>query len=256
MFYIQFISPTLVQSQKTELKELPVPENPHWNGESGIALWGHVADSGFMEDDEAYHFRVYWREREEDIPSPQTDDDWEDEGDMSGNMLLEDPVFYMNLNSCLTRNGYYYFAVCARGDEVNYSDSAYAMSDAFCYTGENAPALPEPTGLAWNMSISQESGQWQYFAIWENLDEYENTDSFNVTIYDKDGNYVFNNIWTKEDIIAEGHGGIRINPHVLTKSGEQYRFTVQALTSRPNEYKSSPEHDSSEEEYLSPPLSP
>lgn len=27
-------------------------QEPHWNGETGIALWGHVPESGFMEDEE------------------------------------------------------------------------------------------------------------------------------------------------------------------------------------------------------------
>lgn len=254
--YEHFLSQPMIQSQNTVLEILPMPGNPHWDGETGIALWEHVSDSGFTEDDEAYHYRVYRRDRQEDIPNPQTDDDWVNEGDMSSNQQSGEPFFYVNLNSSLAQNGYYYFVVYARGDGENYSDSAYAVSDVFHYTGENAPHLPEPTGLAWNMYFDQETSRLHYYAIWENLDEYEDTDSFNVTIYDKKGDYVFNNIWTKKAIITAGHGGILIRPQFLTKSDEEYRFTVQALTSRPNEYSSSPKHDTSEEEFLSPPFTP
>ena len=37
------------------------------------------------------------------------------------------------------------------GDGVQYADSPYVLSDAFEYTGEEAPILPAPTGLAWKM---------------------------------------------------------------------------------------------------------
>lgn len=255
-FLAQPMTQPMTQPLTASLKVLPVPGNPHWDKETGIALWEPVFESGFTDEGEAYHYLVYRRDTKEDVPNPLTDDDWENEGDMSHNLHTETPFFPMNLGSYLNRNGYYFFAVCAAGDEVNYSDSAYAVSDAFYYTGENAPYLPEPTGLAWNVSVNEETSRWQYSAIWENLDAYEDTDSFNVTVYNKEGNYVYNNIWTKENIITKGDGGIRIRPEVLTQSGEEYRFTVRALTSRPNEYRSSPEHDASEEEYLSPPYIP
>lgn len=56
--------------------------------------------------------------------------------------------------------------------------------------------------------------------------------------------------------MSEGYGGIRIRASALTKSEEEYRFTVQALTSRPNEFHSSPMPNPPTEEYLSPSFSP
>ena len=109
--------------------------------------------------------------------------------------------------------------------------------------------MPVPTGLEWRMT--DEYG-WVFFATWDNLDDYENKDSFDVTVYNKNGDYVTNNIWTKEDIVENGHGGIRIRSEFFAPEGEAYRFTVQAMTSRPNEYKSSPMPDPVPEEYFSP----
>ena len=147
-------------------------------------------------------------------------------------------------------NGFYYFAVCAAGDGVHYADSPYVLSDAFEYTGESAPPLPVPTGLAWKM-FETEKGR-QYYATWSNLDEYKDTDSFNITVYDKDGNYVANNIWTKELIMERGYNGIKVDAEYLSDMDGEYRFTVQAFTSRPNEYKSSLMPDPIPEEYFSP----
>lgn len=61
-----------------------------------------------------------------------------------------------------------------------------------------------------------------------------------------------NNIWTKEYIESSGYGGIVIRAEFLQNTGGAYRFTVQALTSRPNEYRSSPMPDPIPEEYYSP----
>ncbi len=40
-----------------------------------------------------------------------------------------------------------------------------------------------------------------YCATWSNIDDYEDKDSFNICVYDQDGNYVMNNIWTKEYVV-------------------------------------------------------
>lgn len=243
-----------MESGASELTMLPAPENPHWDGETGVALWGHVFDSGILEDEEVYHYRIY-RKDTDTPPDPDTDT-WEFDGDMSGNMAGDEPFFSVNLNPFLWENGFYYFTVCAEGDGIIYADSQYVMSDAFEYTGESAPELPVPTGLEWRTVRSREQDAWFYYATWDNLDDYADTDSFNVCVYDKAGNYVMNNIWPKDYIVSEGYGGIRIRADVLRKAGEEYRFTVQALTSRPNEYRSSPMPDPPTEEYLSPPFSP
>lgn len=230
-------------------KALPAPEEPHWDGETGIALWGHVLESGFMEDEEEYHWRLYRKDTAE-APDPDKDR-YCCESNMISNTQKDNLYYEMNLAEYFEENGYYYFTVSAVGDGVHYTDSDYAVSDIFEYTGESAPELPVPTGLAWKMEMLDQSGR-VYYATWSNIDDYEDKDSFNICVYDQDGNYVMNNIWTKEYVVEQGFGGIKVRPEFLTKAGGAYRFTVQVLTSRVNEYKSSPMPDPIPEEYFSP----
>ena len=50
------------------------------------------------------------------------------------------------------------------------------------------------------MEMLDQSGR-VYCATWSNIDDYEDKDSFNICVYDQDGNYVMNNIWTKEYVV-------------------------------------------------------
>lgn len=111
-----------------------------------------------------------------------------------------------------------------------------------------------PTDLAWKIVEEEKDGisERTYWATWGNIDEYMDSDNFDVCVYDQDGNYVMNNIWTKEEILERGNGGIKIRKEFLSDRDGSYRFTVQALTSRPNEYNSSPMPDPVPEEYFSP----
>ncbi len=237
-------------SDSGELVVLPAPDNPHWEGETGIAVWGNVPESGIGDGEVAYHWRLYRRDTE--IPPNPDKDKWDLEGDMRGNGAInpETSTYELNIATDLWENGFYYFAVSADGDGVNYASSPYVISDAFEYTGEDAPMLPAPTGLEWKM-FETDKGR-QYYATWSNLDDYEDTDSFNVCVYDKDGNYVMNNIWTKKGIMSVGYNGIRVNREFLTDLDGAYRFTVEAYSSRPNEYKSYLMPDPVPEECYSP----
>lgn len=237
-------------SDSGELAVLPAPDNPHWEGETGIAVWGNVPESGIGDGEVAYHWRLYRRDTE--IPPDPDKDKWDLEGDMRGNGAInpETSTYELNIATDLWENGFYYFAVSADGDGVNYASSPYVISDAFEYTGEDAPMLPAPTGLEWKM-FETDKGR-QYYATWSNLDDYEDTDSFNVCVYDKDGNYVMNNIWTKKGIMSVGYNGIRVNREFLTDLDGAYRFTVEAYSSRPNEYKSYLMPDPVPEECYSP----
>lgn len=237
-------------SDSGELVVLPAPDNPHWEGETGIAVWGNVPESGIGDGEVAYHWRLYRRDTE--IPPNPDKDKWDLEGDMRGNGAInpETSTYELNIATDLWGNGFYYFAVSADGDGVNYASSPYVISDAFEYTGEDAPMLPAPTGLEWKM-FETDKGR-QYYATWSNLDDYEDTDSFNVCVYDKDGNYVMNNIWTKKGIMSVGYNGIRVNREFLTDLDGAYRFTVEAYSSRPNEYKSYLMPDPVPEECYSP----
>jgi len=237
-------------SDSGELVVLPAPDNPHWEGETGIAVWGNVPESGIGDGEVAYHWRLYRRDTE--IPPNPDKDKWDLEGDMRGNGAInpETSTYELNIATDLWENGFYYFAVSADGDGVNYASSPYVISDAFEYTGEDAPMLPAPTGLEWKM-FETDKGR-QYYATWSNLDDYEDTDSFNVCVYDKDGNYVMNNIWTKKGIMSVGYNGIRVNREFLTDLDGAYRFTVEAYSSRPNEYKSYLMSDPVPEECYSP----
>lgn len=227
-------------SENAELIVLPAPENPHWNGETGIGLWGHVKDSGLVDNEEQYHWRIY---RKDTADPPASDDaGWIFEGGMRGDNL--DNAFYdMQFGSVFTKNGFYYFSVAAAGDKIQYADSAYVVSDAFEYTGESAPELPSPTGLAWKMVEGGDGSGLMYYATWDNLDDYEDLDCFDVYVYDKAGNYIMNNRWAKEDIIEKGQGGIRIRPEFLSESDNAYRFVVNVYSSRPNVYRSALAND-------------
>lgn len=235
-----------VQSESAELTVLPVPENPHWDDESGMVVWTNVPESGYG-DEVKYYWRLY--RKDTDTPPSPDDPDCYREGTMSGDKINAE-FFDKNYAWYLEENGFYFVAVCSAGDGIQYADSPYVISDAFEYTGESAPQLPAPTGLAWRMYESEEGRI--FYATWSNLDDYEDTDSFNVCVYDKNNNYVMNNIWTKKQVLDAGMNGIKIRHEFLTEKDGAYRFTVEAYTSRPNEFRSSLAPYPPTEEYLSP----
>ena len=215
------------------LKTLPAPEDPHWDGESGIALCGNVPESG-RGGQVYYNYRVY--RCDTDVPPDPALASQYYECGMGGNFGVNESTGYYetNLVPAFSTNGYYYFAVSAVGDGVTYADSPYALSDAFHYTGEDAPALPTPAGLRWNV-LPDEMG-YEYFASWDNLDDYADEDIFNVSFYDGEGTLVTNNTWSKKDILSVGGSGIWFD---WQNAGDgSYRFTVEVYTSRPNEYRS------------------
>ena len=233
-----------------ELAVLPEPGKPHWEGETGIAVWDNVPESGDGDGEVAYNWRLYRMDTE--TPPDLENDEWDFEGNMRGNGMIRHGTSLCDycLSKTFAENGYYYFAVSAVGDDVHYTESPYAMSDAFFYTGESAPVLPAPENLAWK-AVETDNGR-VYYATWSNLEDYEEQDDFNVCVYDRDGNYVMNNIWTKEDIIYAGYGGIRIRPEFLSDLENAYRFTVEVYSSRPNEYRSYLMPESIPEECYSP----
>lgn len=241
--------PDALSNGETDLVVLPAPENPHWDGETGIALWGHVPESGVGRD-QRYGWRLY---RSDTMTPPDPGkDEYDREGEMSGNLLTTD-FFDMSFAEEFWDNGYYYFAVCASGDGITYADSPYVLSDAFEFTGKDAPRLPAPEGLYWTMKQIGESRY--YFAVISNWDDYEDGDDFNAFVYNEDGEYVMNNIASRQFMVEKGWPGVRIRPEFVNEPGKSYRFAVQVLSSRPNEYRSSlPVEPCSEEAYLSPPL--
>lgn len=105
--------------------------------------------------------------------------------------------------------------------------------------------------LAWRLYEIDDARR--YYATWDNLDDYEDDDFFNVTFYDQAGDYLMNNTWSKREIVERGYGGIPIRAEFLPReSGGACRFTVQVYSSRPNQYASSPMPDPAPEEYYSP----
>ena len=236
-----------IDSENEEgLTVLPAPENPHWDGETGLGAWVDVPESGIA-GQSAYAWRLYKTNTAE---PPDTDkDEWYREGDMRGDPG-EDGFFRTNIGMDLTENGFYYFTVCAVGDGEQYADSPYVLSDVFEYTGEFAPELPAPTGLAWKLLEGER--EREYYATWSNFDVYADGDYFNVYIYDKDGNYVMNNIVSKEFMISKDNPGMRIKPEFISDINNAYRFTVQVYSSRPNEYRSVLLPDPVPEERYSP----
>ncbi len=237
-------------SGNENLTVLPAPGNPHWDGDTGVAAWDDVPESGHGDGEVSYHWRLYRKDTAE--PPDPDKDTWimEDEARGNGVRWRGTSQCKYNIVYELTENGFYYFSISADGDGVHYADSPYVMSDAFEYTGESAPILPAPEGLAWKL-VEGDEGR-MYYATWTNLDDYEDTDRFNICVYDKDGNYVMNNTWSKDGILAEGQGGIRIQPEFLSDLDGKYRFTVEVYSSRPNEYRSYLMPDPIPEECYSP----
>lgn len=231
------------------LTVLPMPGNPHWDGETGTAVWDNVLESG-IGDEVRFHLRLYRRDTE--TPPESDDGGWYFESIVRvGGSARDMETVSWNVVTKLKENGFYYFTVSAIGDGVHYMDSPYTVSDAFAYTGESAPPLPAPTGLAWKMYEIDNARC--YYATWSNLDDYEDKDRFNVTFYDETGAYVMNNTWPMSHIVKNGRGGIPIPTEFLTVGpGSAYRFTVQVYSSRPNEYQSSIMPDPVPEEYFSP----
>lgn len=191
--------------------------------------------------------------RDEAAPPDPDEEGWCFECDVriGGGNREKNPVGW-SIVPRLEDNGFYYFTVSALGDGISYTDSPYVVSDAFLYKGEEAPELSAPTGLAWK--IYEIDNNRYYYATWDNMDDYEDKDTFNVTFYDETDTYVMNNTWTKEAIIGRGYEGIPIRAEYMSENGK-YRFTVQVYSSRPNEYQSSPMPAPIPEEYYSPWLS-
>lgn len=226
------------------LEALPAPANPHWDGDTGTALWGIVPESG-LGSDQKYYRKLY---RKATDTTSGTDEDilvYEGymAGDASGEYFPNPMIFYFE------ENGFYYFTVCAVGDGIHYADSPYVTSDLFEYTGESAPMLPQPNGLTWGMLYNDESRR--FFAIIGNLDEYEDEDWFDVKVYDKDDNFVMNTMATKADIISRGWPGVRIRSEFLADVNNSYHFVVCVYSSRPNEYRSTTIPEPIPEEYFS-----
>lgn len=225
---------------------MSAPADPHWKEGTGIALWGTIPESG-VPGEQSYHYRLY-RMDTELSPDPDVDE-----------CIYENSILTNTTNEFMEfafatkfeGNGYYYFDVCAEGDGTSYANSSYVMSDAFEYTGESAPPLPSPTELAWRL-VQPIDDTRLYYATWSNLDDYEDDDHFNVVVVDKDDNYVMNNIWSKKRIMEDGYDGVKIRPEFLSESEGPYRFAVQALSSRPNEYSSSFLPEIMTDEYFSP----
>ena len=237
------------QEESAGLTVLPAPGNPHWDGETGIAVWDNVLESG-VGDEVQFYLRLY---RKDTADSPDVNDnDWchEQKVRMGGSHRDWERITW-NIVTKLQENGFYYFTVSAVGDGIQYADSPYVVSDAFAYTGEDAEPLPAPMGLEWR--LYEVDNARRYYAVWSNLEDYEEQDYFNVTFYDQDGAYVMNNTWSKSAILEDGYGGIPIPAQFLKADpGSAYRFTVQVYSSRPNEYQSSPMPDPVPEEYYSP----
>lgn len=230
--------------------QLPAPERPHWDAETGEGVWGNVPECNDGSGEAAYHFRLY--RRDADTPPDLEKDVWDLENSMRGNGMIDEEAgtYRVNMTPYLEENGYYYFTVSADGDDIHYTDSPYVLSDVFVYSGEFAPELPVPTGLRWRMFETDDSRE--YYADWSNLDDYADTDSFRITVYDQDGNEITRNIWTKEYIIYRGDHGIKIQKEYLSDFDNKYRFTVEVFSSRPNEYSSFLLEDPVPEEYFSP----
>lgn len=239
-----------VQSGNPGLVVLPAPANPHWDGDTGIAVWGNVPESGEGSDVD-YDWRLY--RCDTPVVPDLEQSEWGKESKMRGN-VGDAEFFDLNLSCEFWDNGYYYFAVRAVGDGITYADSPYVLSDAFEYTGADAPRLPAPENLSWIMREDEEIDARLYFASFSNWDDYDDRDSFEVFVYDETGEYIMSNIVSKEDMLAKGWAGIRVRGEFVNEPGRSYRFSIQVTSSHPNQFRASPEVYPwpVEEQYLSP----
>lgn len=212
-------------------------------------------------DEQRYDWRLYRRDTA--TPPDLEKDIWEREGMMRGNVAWtrdykmsekgEEKLFCMSFSDEFWDNGFYYFAVRASGDGITYADSPFVLSDAFEFTGKDAPRLPVPEGLNWIAKETDEA-RW-YFGGFANWDDYADKDTIDVYVYNGDGEYVMNTMAHKCFLIDNEWPGVRIRQEFVGEPGESYRFALQVHTSRPNEYRSSPVvNPCPEEAYLSPPL--
>lgn len=222
-----------VQSGENGLIVLSAPENPHWNQDTGIAMWQHVPESG-----EGGILKYDWKLYRCDTPTPP---DPNSEADLERSMKSRGANEYMELHlSCeFWDNGYYYFAVRASGDGVTYADSPYVLSNGFAYTGADAPRLPAPENLSWILKQDEESNL--YFASFSNWDDYEDNDTIQVFVYDEDGEWVNSDFYYKKKLIENGWPGVRVPAEYVSQRGKSYRFAIQVTSSRPNRYRASPE---------------
>lgn len=236
-----------VQSENTELIVLPSPEDPHWDADTGIALWRNVPESG-VGSEVQYDWRLYRC----DTPTPPDLDksEWGVESSMRGDGVGD--FFNLHLACEFWDNGYYYFAVRAAGDGVTYTDSPYVLSDVFEYTGADAPRLPYPEDLSWILKEVEDTRL--YFASFSNWDDYEDNDTIQVFVYDEEGDWVNSNYFYKKDLVERNWPGILIPAEYVNQRGKSYHFAFQVTSSRPNEYRATPEVFPwpVEEQYLSP----
>lgn len=236
--------------EDTDLIVLPSPANPHWDSDTGTAVWGNVPESG-----EGSEVDYDWRLYRCDTPTPPDLDtsEWGVESKMRGD-VGDAEYFDLNLSCEFWDNGFYYFAVRAAGDGVTYADSPYVLSDAFEYTGEDAPSLPVPEDLIWIMKEDLETDSRVYYASFSNWEAYDDKDSFEVFVYDETGEYITSNIASKENMLEKGWPGIRVRGEFVNEPGMSYRFAIQVTSSHPNEYHASQEVYPwpVEEMYLSP----
>lgn len=235
-------------AQSGELTVLPAPGNPHWDGETGIAAWDNVPEAGIAPELQ-FMLRLYKKDTQE--PPAPDEEGWifEDKIRIGGPTARDRERLGQSLVAELDGNSIYYFTISAVGDGAQYADSPYTVSDAFSYTGEHALPLPTPTGLCWEMY--EVDNTTHYLATWDNFDDYEDKDSFNVTVYDQNGAYVMNNELDKCILTESWRGGMPIPAEYLRREC-RYRFTVEVYSSRPNEYGPSLLPDPVPEEYYSP----
>lgn len=243
----QTVTEEAEQSVNNGLIVLPSPAEPHWDAETGIAMWRNVPESG-VGSEVQYGWRLY--RCETPTPPDLEKSEWGVESTMRGDGVGD--FFNLHLASEFWDDGYYYFAVCASGDGVTYADSPYVLSDAFEYTGSDAPRLPDPEDLSWILKEAEDTRL--YFASFSNWDDYEDNDTIQVFVYDEEGEWVNSNIFSKKELVKRNWPGILIPAEYVNQRGKSYRFAFQVTSSRPNEYRATPAVFPwpVEEKYLSP----
>ncbi|MCI8624194.1 MAG: hypothetical protein HFG26_11120 [Provencibacterium sp.] len=215
---------------------LSAPDNLHWDGETGVAVWDSVPNAGteINGHDSKYGWILFRMDTE---APPSLENPYFDEHMVSsliiGGASYNGAVSKYNLAGNFNEEGYYYVAVRALGDGVDYADSPFALSDAFYYTAPSEK-LKTPAGLKW--SFREEDGY--YYATCENLftEDYISTDSFDAVCYDEAGEVIDWCTKTRAELEEKGLPGLPlIKPDGDLPDGNYY-FTLQALSSRISQF--------------------
>lgn len=212
------------------------PGNPHWDGETGTAVWEAVPGNAGTPNDQGYPIYYTWSlYRLESDRLITSVNDFQRQEQVRYGSIFDDSTYSADLVDWIEDkgDGYYYFTVCVgKNDGTN----EYSVSEAFHYTKPDAAnKLPTPTGLRW------EFFEPKWYSVWDNIfaDDFINAKGFNVTCYNESGE-VYTHLFTRNELMMDrDETGIPGALLYLNKPDGKYQFKVRAVSANPTQYESS-----------------